>query len=103
MSSATDGRALHLHRDEPGRRYLAEVDGTVVGAAHFRLASDVMVFTHTEVDDAFAGQGVASALIRWALDDVRAHGLAVRPDCPFVRSFIERHPAQYADLLRPPG
>ena len=56
-----------------------------------------MVFVHTEVDDAFEGQGVGSLLVRQALDSVRGEGLRVVAQCPFVKAWIERHP-EYADL-----
>ena len=39
-----------------------------------------------------------AALIRAALDATRAQGLTVEPQCPFVKSFIDRHP-DYADLV----
>jgi uncharacterized protein len=37
-------------------------------------------------------------LARFALDDARARGLRVRPDCPFVARFIRAHP-EYQDLV----
>ena len=43
--------------------------------------------------------GVASQLVRWALDDVRARGLVLVPVCPFVKAFIARHPDEYGDLV----
>lgn len=76
----------------------ATVDGTHAGAAYYELAGDVITFTHTEVDPEFEGQGVGSALARYALDQARDDGLAVRPLCPFIARWIKRHP-DYADLV----
>jgi len=100
MATTDDGRTIDLSRDEPGRRYLATVDGKVVGEAEFMLTPDLIVFTHTEISGAFEGQGVGSALVRWALDDARARGYQVVPSCPFVRAFIGRHSQEYGDLVR---
>jgi uncharacterized protein len=47
------------------------------------------------------GRGLASHLVRFALDEARATGRIVLPFCPFVRSFIQRHPA-YVDLVGQP-
>ena len=43
-------------------RYEARVDGTVVGFAEYILATDLIVLTHTEVDPAYEGKGVGSAI-----------------------------------------
>src|SRR5690625_7346445 len=43
-----------------------------------------------------------SALVRFALDDVRRRGLMARPTCWFVRGWIQRHRV-YADLLAEPS
>ena len=58
----------------------------------------MITFVHTETESEFQGHGVASTLVREALDDVRARGLRVVPQCPYVRSFIDDHP-EYQDLL----
>jgi uncharacterized protein len=55
---------------------------------------------HTEVAEKFGGRGLASALIRSALDTVRERGGQVLPYCPFVKAFIQKHP-DYADLVPP--
>lgn len=78
-------------------RYEATRDGVVLGFAEYQRTDDLMVFTHTEVDAAAEGQGVASALIKTALDDVRAQGLKALPICPFVIAYMKRHP-EYAEL-----
>ncbi len=79
-------------------RYEASVGGAVAGFAAYRLHDSTIEFTHTEVEGAHEGHGVGSELVGRALDDVRERGLRVRPLCPFVRSYIERHPA-YQDLV----
>jgi predicted GNAT family acetyltransferase len=79
-------------------RYAASLDGQPVGFAYYRAEPGRVVFTHTEVQPEAEGKGVASELIRRALDDVRRRGLSAVPLCPFVRAFIARHP-DYQDLV----
>lgn len=84
-------------------RYEGWVDGELAGFAAFRLDEPRIVFTHTEVGDAFEGEGVGSAIARFALDDVRERGgLRVVPRCPFIGSWIEGHP-DYRDLVAGPA
>jgi predicted GNAT family acetyltransferase len=91
--------ALEITRNDSEQRYEARVDGELAGIAAFQMDGDRIVFTHTEVDDRFEGQGIGSQLARHALDDVRAReSLRVVPQCPFIRSWIEKHP-EYADLV----
>ncbi len=81
-------------------RYEAHLDGELAGFADYQLRHDVIVFPHTEVDPAFEGKGVGSALARQALDDVRAAGeRKVVAICPFIKGWIEKHP-EYRSLLR---
>ncbi|MCY4728096.1 GNAT family N-acetyltransferase [Nocardioides sp. STR2] len=85
--------------DAPERhRYELRSGDQLVGTIVYRLNGDVIRLIHTEVPEAFSGQGHASTLARSALDDARARGLRVKPDCPYVRSYIEKHP-EYADLV----
>ena len=78
--------------DAPDRdRYELSIDGEVVGSSIYRTRPGLIAFVHTEVDERFEGQGLGDRLIRFALEDARARGLAVLPFCPFVNAFIERH------------
>jgi uncharacterized protein len=72
-------------------RYELSIDGEVVGYSAYRARPGLIAFVHTEVDERLQGRGLADRLIRFALEDARARGLAVLPFCPFVKSFIERH------------
>ncbi|WP_028051251.1 GNAT family N-acetyltransferase [Cellulomonas sp. URHD0024] len=76
-------------------------EGVVVAFAMYDTIGPTVVFTHTEVDPRFEGQGIASILVRSALDDVRASGRDVVAYCPYVKSWIARHP-DYQDLVRHP-
>jgi predicted GNAT family acetyltransferase len=84
--------------NEAELRYEALRDGRVVGEIRYRTAPDTVVLVHTEVAPSAGGSGVGSRLVAHALDDIRARGLNVVPLCPFVASFIRRHP-DYADLV----
>jgi uncharacterized protein len=78
-------------------RFELDADGHVA-VAHYRLSPGVITFTHTEVPAELSGRGIGSKLARGALDQVRALGLKVVAQCPFIGAFIGKHP-EYDDLL----
>jgi predicted GNAT family acetyltransferase len=85
-------------QDNPEKsRFELIVDGYTALAA-YRLKPGVITFTHTEVPKELGGRGIGSLLAKGALDQVRARGLKVVPLCPFIKAYIEKHPA-YRDLL----
>jgi uncharacterized protein len=88
-------------RDVPDQsRFEVYVDGRLAGFSAYLLAGDTLTFIHTEVDDAYEGQGVGSALVRQSLDQLRERGdVRVTASCPFVRAWIRKHP-DYQDLTR---
>jgi predicted GNAT family acetyltransferase len=78
--------------DAPERdRYELSIDGEVVGFTAYRARPGLIAFVHTEVDERLQGRRLGDRLVRFALKDARARGLAVLPFCPFVKAFIERH------------
>ena len=70
--------------------------GTAV--AHYRLSGGVMTIHHTETPPHLQGRGIASQLVRGALESVRAQNLKVVPRCSFVAAYMARHP-EFNDLL----
>ena len=85
--------------DNPAElRYELHIDGELVGEIRYRRRHDAIVLVHTEVDPGREGEGLATELVRGALDDIRTRGLRVVPYCPFVAAYIRRHP-EYEDLV----
>ena len=85
---------------DEGDRFEARTDdGVVAGFAAYVREPRAVSFTPTEVDPAFEGRGVGSALAAGALDSVREAGERVVALCPFIRAYVERHP-EYEDLTR---
>lgn len=98
MSDESDTSDVQTSDNTEQQRYEARVDGELAGFAAYEVDGDRVVFTHTEVDDAFEGRGVGSALARTGLDAVRASGRSAVPQCSFIRGWIDQHP-EYADLV----
>ena len=79
-------------------RFEIDVDAKRVGLSTYRDDGGVRTFIHTEINPDHEGRGLAGRLIRTALDETRGAGLLVVPQCPYVKTFIERH-QEYADLV----
>jgi len=90
MSDVVDNKAHH--------RFELEVEGHLA-QSFYKRDGNVITFIHTEVPPELGGKGVGSRLIQGALDQVRAAGLKVVPQCPFVKAWIGKHP-EYRDLLQ---
>jgi predicted GNAT family acetyltransferase len=89
MADLTDNTARH--------RYEMTIDGATA-FIEYRKEADHVVLVHTEVPEALSGRGIGSAIARAVLDDARAHGRLVVPECEFIAGYIKRHP-EYAGLV----
>jgi predicted GNAT family acetyltransferase len=79
-------------------RYELRIEGTVVGVANYIRSGDTVAITHTGVETALRGRGLAGELIDFALQDARRSGLKVLPHCSFVSDYIDKHP-EYLELV----
>ena len=80
-------------------RFEIQTDAGTALLTYLRNGSELEMI-HTEVPAALEGRGYGATLAEAALDYARQEGSKVRPSCPFVAAYIERHPA-YADLVAP--
>lgn len=80
-------------RDNARDSRLEAVDGDdVLGVIVYERTGEVIDLIHTVVEPSAKGRGVGSALARGAFDHARENGLSVIPTCPFISSWVERHP-----------
>ena len=87
--------------DVPDRhRYVATIDGQEAGYLAYEQNGSVRDLQHTVVQEEFGGRGIGSALIRFAIADIRGRGEKLIPTCSFVKRYLERHPDD-ADLVAP--
>jgi uncharacterized protein len=97
MDAASPGAPVVT--DNPAEsRYEARIGGELAGFVAYHLRGHRITLIHTEVDSRFRGAGLAGRLARFSLDDARKRDLGVLPACPYIRSWIGKHP-EYADLV----
>ncbi|MFD3405387.1 GNAT family N-acetyltransferase [Kribbella sp. NPDC058693] len=91
---------LQIRNNATDGAFEAVIDGEVVGRVGYRLRQERVVLTHTEVDEAHRGKGIANQLVQAALDDAFAAGRSVTNFCPFIADYIADHPS-YKTLVDP--
>ena len=69
-----------------------------VGIAEFEDADGRWVITHTEVDPAYGGQGIARRLIEEVIAAARRDGAKIVPLCSYADKMMRRTD-EYADVL----
>lgn len=85
--------------DDPAEsRFEIFDDDELAGFADYHRSGDRLTVVHTEIDERFGGRGLGSTLVEATLTAAREQGLRVLPVCPFVRSWIARHP-DYKSLV----
>ncbi|WP_274627243.1 GNAT family N-acetyltransferase [Arvimicrobium flavum] len=81
-----------------GRYFVRSPDGAQAEMTFTRVGEQRIIIDHTEVPDAFRGQGVGLRLVTRAVEDARATGKKIIPLCPFANAQFKRHP-EWADVL----
>jgi len=94
--------AITVKREETeaGGRYVAVVSGleSEMTFTRAKRGKDLMIIRHTGVPAALAGKGVGLALVARAVEDARAEGFRIVPQCSFTRVMLQRH-KEWQDVL----
>lgn len=98
---AGNSESITVRQNVDASRFEVQVGG-LLAIAEYRLAPDVITFTHTRVPPELSGRGIATRLIETGLAFARAQGLKVIPQCRFTAAYLRKHP-QDQDLLGPEG
>lgn len=73
------------------------IDGQVAFVDYAQTEDEQITFYHTEVPPSLEGKGIGSGLAKHVLDYAQKHHLKVRVLCPFIKTYIQRHP-EYQQL-----
>lgn len=65
----------------------------------YRLYDGNIALMHTEVPDTLGGRGIASALAVYAFNYAKENNLPVIVYCPFVTTFLKRHPEYQSQVV----
>ncbi|MEZ3161425.1 GNAT family N-acetyltransferase [Microbacterium sp. BWT-B31] len=97
MPASTD--KLTVTRNDDAGRYEIHVGDVLGGFSEFEIAPNgELIFPHTEVDPAFRGRGLSTALIAAAMNDVASRGERIVPLCPVVRRYVRENPVEGLDV-----
>ncbi len=88
-----------LRHDADRRRYeYVDRTGEALALVEYRAEGDTVTLHHTFTEPARRGHGYAARVVQFALDDLRARGKRIVPQCWFVAEFVADHP-EYRDLV----
>ena len=97
----TDSNHATVSRNDAAARYDLTVGGVVAGFTSFHESETHIALTHTEVDDEYQGQGLASQLAAEVVADAVSRGRVIIPVCPYIARYLERHPVEGARIEWP--
>lgn len=90
---------MQLDIQKKDKQYEAEVDGKTVFISYIDAKGRIYL-THTEVPTGLEGRGLGGAIVKGVLEMVESEGKSLFPMCPFVASYIRRHP-EWKRILAP--
>lgn len=82
-----------------GRYVLRAPTGEEAEMTFTRIGEHQIIIDHTEVPEAFRGQGAGVRLVTRAVEEARAAGKKIIPLCPFAAAQFRKHP-EWADVLK---
>ena len=93
-----DPNEIQLEETARKGRYVYRLGDDEAEMTFSKAGDRLIIIDHTEVPDAFRGQGVGPALVARGVADARAAGKRILPLCPFAAAQFRRHP-EWADVL----
>ena len=88
---------VKIKENKEKKRFEVEVENKLALIEYIR-AEDKMYLTHTEVPSELEGKGIASSMAKQVLQQIKDEDLKLVPLCPFIASYVKRHP-EWKEIL----
>lgn len=72
--------------------FVMKDDGKTIASLTYGLEDGTMTIDHTEVNEAFEGNGLGGKLVEASYEYARDNDLKVNPLCPFTEVVFDNHP-----------
>ncbi len=80
------------NNDAKHGNFAAFIDGSRAGMMTYTWAGEErFIIDHTEVEEAYNGQGVGKEMLLTAVDFARKNGKTIIPLCPFAKATFQKH------------
>ena len=86
--AASETEVVH----DTGAQQFRVGEGADAAVLQYRQTDTRITFLHTLVPEALRGQGIAQKIAHAGLEHAKAEALRVVPICPFVQSYLKKHP-----------
>ncbi|WP_326982477.1 GNAT family N-acetyltransferase [Chryseobacterium sp. MYb264] len=87
------------NNDEKHGNFEAFIEGNRAGLMTYTWAGEErFIIDHTEVEEAYNGQGVGKEMLVAAVDFARKNGKTIIPLCPFAKATFQKH-EELQDIL----
>lgn len=88
----------NIINNEEKKRFELHTEGKIA-FVDYKLFDGGISYTHTDVPPELEGKGIASQLAKYVLDYAAANNLKVKPYCPYINAYINRHPEYQANSM----
>jgi predicted GNAT family acetyltransferase len=86
-------------KDNPAKhRFETTIEG-YTAFIDYKLQPGIITIIHTEVPEQLGGRNIAATMSKYALDYIAANNLQLIPLCPYMRSYLKKHP-EYQYLVK---
>ena len=86
---------MEIFNNDDLERFELEL-GDELAVLEYTVDGNNIIFSHTEVPTAYEGKGIGSRLAIAGLEFARQQGYTVHAQCPFIASYIQRHPEYHS-------
>lgn len=86
---------LEVKHNPEAHRFEVQL-GSEIAMVSYNIAGKNIIFTHTEVPQAYEGRGIAGKMAKFALDYAVENGYKIQPLCPLVKLYVDRNPEYQA-------
>lgn len=97
MTEADEFEPVVTH-NQSEKRFESTVGGQLA-TARYERRGDQIIFTHTNVPEAYEGRGIGNALASAALEYALKENVEVVPQCAFIAAYVREH-SEYQHLVR---
>lgn len=87
---------MEFHTEEE-RIYMADEWGKVLAEVTFPVKDGEATINHTYVHESLRGQGIASKMVKMAVDKIKSDGYELAATCSYAVAWLQRHPEIQAE------